>query len=390
MRPSVQQDIHAIQSIEAVPTILSMISESTGLRFVCISRVSPDNWTACAVLDNANFNLLPGDTLEISTTFCEQVRSSQKEVMIDHVEQDKVYHDHPTPKIYGFESYFSYPIYDAQGDFFGTLCGLDPLPMKLKTDTTRSMIASFAQLISRQLSAERRFSEAQQALQEEQAMAQLREQYIAILGHDLRTPLSSIMMGVDVLKLMPLAKDAASVLKRMENSAKRISLLTDNVMDFTHGQMGKGIPIKRVPCSNLAEVLKHTVAELESNYHKRTFISNIDVTGVIHCDTGRLAQLLSNLLINALVHGDSSQPVVINAHNRNGQLLIEVSNGGQPIPAETQARLFQPFWRNPSQGAHKGLGLGLFIASQIAAAHQGELAVASDEQQTTFTFTAQL
>ncbi|AXR04959.1 GAF domain-containing sensor histidine kinase [Salinimonas sediminis] len=390
MRPSVQQDIHAIQSIEAVPTILSMISESTGLRFVCIARVSPDNWTACAVLDNANFNLLPGDTLEISTTFCEQVRSSQKEVMIDHVEQDNVYHNHPTPKMYGFESYFSYPIYDAQGDFFGTLCGLDPLPMKLKTDTTRSMIASFAQLISRQLSAERRFSEAQQALQEEQAMAQLREQYIAILGHDLRTPLSSIMMGVDVLKLMPLAKDAASVLKRMENSAKRISLLTDNVMDFTHGQMGKGIPIKRVPCANLAEVLKHTVAELESNYHKRTFISNIDVTGVIYCDTGRLAQLLSNLLINALVHGDSSQPVVINAHNRNGQLLIEVANGGQPIPAETQARLFQPFWRNPWQGAHKGLGLGLFIASQIAAAHQGELAVASDEQQTTFTFTAQL
>ena len=390
MDTSIEQDIKAIQALESVPTILSMIAETTGLRFVCISRVTPESWTACEVLDDVNFNLLPGDNLEICDTFCEEVRVSNQPVIIDHVEQDEIYRDHPVPKMYGFESYFSWPVYDAQGNFFGTLCGLDPLPVCLKTDKTKSMIESFAQLISRQLTTEYRLSAANQALQEEQQMAQLREQYIAILGHDLRTPLSSIMMGLDVLKLMPIAQEAASILKRMENSSKRISLLTDNIMDFTHGQMGKGIPINKTTCSNLADVLQHTVSELESQHPKREFIAHISLPEPVVCDAGRLAQLLSNLLINAVVHGDPSQAVEVEAHQYNGQLIIRVANGGEPIPDEVQARLFQPFWRSPSQSSHKGLGLGLFIASQIAIAHQGVLAVSSDTDRTTFTLSADL
>ncbi|WP_218353615.1 GAF domain-containing sensor histidine kinase [Alteromonas lipotrueiana] len=390
MNASIEQDIKAIQALESVPTILNMIADSTGLRFVCISRVTPESWTACAVLDTINFNLLPGDNLDICNTFCEEVRVSNQPIIIDHVKQDKVYHDHPVPKLFGFESYFSWPIYDAQGNFFGTLCGLDTSPVKLKTDKTKSMIESFAQLISRQLTAEYRLKIASEALKDEQQIAQIREQYIAVLGHDLRTPLSSIMMGLDVLKLMPLAKDAASVLKRMDNSAKRISLLADNVMDFTHGKMGKGIPVTKQSCNNLSEILGHTVSELESQYKKREFVSAIDINRSVDCDSGRLAQLASNLLVNAVVHGDPAKPVYFEAFTHNGELIIRVANSGKPIPPEVQARLFQPFWRNASKGSHKGLGLGLFIASQIATAHQGSLSVASDEHKTTFTLTVRL
>ncbi len=388
MSASIKQDVNAVQAIEAVPAILNIIANTTGFRFVGIARITPDSWTICTLIDDCYINLLPGEQVDAKKTICYEVESSNEPIIIEHVKHDAIYHDHPAPKMFGFESYFSWPLYDTEGNFFGTLCGFDPLPLKLKNDRIEAMFESFAQLISRQISFEDSLKAANEALKDEQQIAQIREQYIAVLGHDLRTPLSSIMMGIDVLKLMPLAKDAASVLKRMDKSAKRISLLADYVMDFTHGKMGKGIPVTRQPCNNLSEILGHTVSELESQYKKREFVSAMDIKGPVNCDAGRLAQLVSNLLVNAVVHGDSAKPVYIEAFTHNNELTIRIANSGKPIPPEVQARLFQPFWRSASKGSHKGLGLGLFIASQIATAHQGSLSVASDEHKTTFTLTA--
>ena len=390
MSTSIEQDVNAVQAIEAVPAILNIIANTTGFRFVGIARITPDSWTICRLIDDCYINLLPGEQVDAKKTICYDVESTNEPIIIEHVKHDAIYHDHPAPKMFGFESYFSWPLYDTEGNFFGTLCGFDPLPLKLKNDRIEAMFESFAQLISRQISFEDSLKAANEALKDEQQIAQIREQYIAVLGHDLRTPLSSIMMGIDVLKLMPLAKDAASVLKRMDKSAKRISLLADNVMDFTHGKMGKGIPVTRQSCNNLSEILGHTVSELESQYKKREFVSAMDIKGPVNCDAGRLAQLVSNLLVNAVVHGDSAKPVYIEAFTHNNELTIRIANSGKPIPPEVQARLFQPFWRSASKGSHKGLGLGLFIASQIATAHQGSLSVASDEHKTTFTLTVRL
>ena len=120
------QDIQTIQSIGAVPTVMKVIREITGLRFVCVARVTPDSWTACAVLDQLDLGLQPGDEFDTSTTLCGRVRATSTAVVIDDVSRDPLYCDHPAPRKYGFRSYFSIPIYHSGGEFFGTLCGLDP------------------------------------------------------------------------------------------------------------------------------------------------------------------------------------------------------------------------------------------------------------------------
>lgn len=390
MRQAIQQDIAAIQAIEAVPHIMNILSEATGLRFICVARVTEDSWTMCSVLDKVNFNLKPGDELEIQTTFCSQVRQSAKAIVIEEASKDSYYKTSPIPVMYGFESYFSYPIYNTDGSFFGTLCGLDPIPTVLKTVKIDNQIASFAELISRQLEVNDQLNTAQSALYDEQSAAKLREQYIAILGHDIRTPLSSLKMGLDFLTEAVSDSTSQAILQRMDNSVNKMKRLVSDLMDFTHGKMGKGITLNAKPSNDLQSVLSHTVSELETLHPECLINTNIQITGTFYCDPQRIGQLLSNLLINAIVHGESSMPINVYAGVEKGVFILSIANGGAPIPEETRAKLFEPFWRNQHAKHSGGLGLGLFIASQIAKAHQGKLTVVSTEQATVFTFSANL
>ena len=97
MQQAIQQDIAAIQAIEAVPHIMNILSEATGLRFICVARVTEDNWTMCSVLDKVDFNLKPGDELEIQTTFCSQVRQSAKAIVIEEASKDSWWSTTPRP-----------------------------------------------------------------------------------------------------------------------------------------------------------------------------------------------------------------------------------------------------------------------------------------------------
>jgi signal transduction histidine kinase len=110
---------------------------------------------------------------------------------------------------------------------------------------------------------------------------------------------------------------------------------------------------------------------------------------IVSVDAGRISQLVSNLLGNALTHGDPKAPVRLGATARGGQLEVWVANAGPPIPAKAMERLFQPFFRGEVRASQQGLGLGLHIASEIARAHGGTLSVASDDTETRFTLRAQ-
>ena len=114
------------------------------------------------------------------------------------------------------------------------------------------------------------------------------------------------------------------------------------------------------------------------------------MTEPVDCDRVRMGQLLSNLLGNAVTHGSRTQPISVRATTGHGMLVISVANGGRPIDEATRMRLFQPFFRGELRPNQVGLGLGLHIASEIAKAHDGTLAVSSDEHETRFTFTMAL
>lgn len=220
----------------------------------------------------------------------------------------------------------------------------------------------------------------------EKELGELREQFIAVLGHDLRNPLAAIVAGVRALRRRQSDTWTQSVLAQMESSTQRMSALIDNVLDFARGRLGDGLSLTLATSKPLAETLQLVVDEIRSAHSETVIEANLTVTENVRVDHARIAQLLSNLLGNAVTHGDSALPVRVEASTVGGRLTISVANAGHPIEPKTMAKLFQPFNRGEVKPEQQGLGLGLFIASEIAKAHGGRIDVVSDEQETVFTF----
>ena len=379
-------DIASIQSISSVPTILEAVAALTGLRFVCIARVTSDSWTTCAVLDKLNFGLKVGDSLDVTSTLCEQVRDTRQPVIIDDASCDPTYKDHHTPRLFGFKSYISIPVLRPDGDYFGALCALDPEAANVSRPATVASMTLFAQLITKHLETEARMSESQVALYSEREAAELREQFIAVLGHDLRTPLGSILLGADLLQRESLSTNGRSVVGRMRRSAQRMAGLVNDVVDFTRGRMGGGIAVDLQHETALQGALLQVVDELRGQYPERDITVDFALDIPVYCDVRRMQQLLSNLLKNALLYGDAEQPVGVRCSSHNGIFELSIINQGPAISQATIDQLFKPFWRASSHASNEGLGLGLFIVLEIARSHGGDLNVDSSGQTTRFTF----
>lgn len=383
---SFEADLAAIDRIHAVPTILEVVCRTTGMGFAAVARVTEDRWIACAVRDQINFGLRPGGELKLETTICHEIRQSRQPVIIDHVAEDPDFCTHHTPATYGFQSYISIPIILTDGTFFGTLCAIDPRPARLNTPETVGMFRLFAELIAFHLSASERLAASEANLVDERETSELREQFLAVLGHDLRNPLASIDAGTRMLRKEPLSPKGASVLELIHNSVNRMAELIDNVLDLARGRLGGGIALEPTAGVMLGPVLEQVVNELRSAWPDRVVEPRFELTHPVNCDRARIAQLLSNLVGNALTHGAAKEPIEVTATTEDHTFELCVTNKGDPIPPATLDRLFQPFFRVAARPGQQGLGLGLYIASEIARAHEGKLTVTSTTEETRFTF----
>lgn len=379
-------DVATVARIDAVTKILDVVCRSTGMGFSAVARVTEARWIACAVRDEIGFGLGPGGELDIRTTICDEIRGSSEMVVIDNVSADDRYCSHPTPKLYGFQSYISVPIRQADGRFFGTLCAIDPKPARLRRAEVVQMFLLFANLIGFHLDAQERLAASEQALADERQRSELREQFIAVLGHDLRNPIAAVQTGARLLTAMTLPETAARVATVIGGSAARMAGLVENVLDFARGRLGGGLPLELAVVTDLDETLEHVVSELRTAWPTRTIDLQLALTEAVRCDRPRVGQLFSNLLANALTHGDPTAPVRVIARSDPSGFELTVSNAGAPIPPALQARLFHPFSRASAGAGEQGLGLGLYIASEIARAHEGTIEVASSEIETRFTF----
>jgi signal transduction histidine kinase len=380
-------DLEAVSRIDAVPRILEVVCRTTGMGFAAVARVTESRWIACAVRDEIAFGLEPGGELEVATTICDEIRDSGRPVVIDHVAEDMNFCEHPTPKMYGFQSYISIPIFRPDGRFFGTLCAIDPEPARLNTPETVGMFELFADLIAFHLDAQERLRVSETELLDERQTAQLREQFFAVLGHDLRNPLNAVRGGAELLAMMQLPEKAVPVVTLIKRSAARMTGLIENVLDFARARLGSGLTLNRAEDSGLGATLEQVIAEARAVWPDGDVRGEIDIRRPVDCDPARVAQMFSNLLANALTHGDPSGPVHVRARaDEGGGFELSVSNRGEPIPPETIERLFQPYTRNFDRPGRQGLGLGLYIASQIAQGHGGTLDVESTAGETRFTF----
>ncbi len=381
-----QKDIEAVSQIDAVSTILDVVCRSTGMGFAAVARVTDERWICCRSLDHIGFGLGPGGELQIETTICNEIRGHGKPVVIDHVAEDAAFCRHPTPAMYGFQSYVSFPIWRRTGEFFGTLCAIDPKPARVETPEIRGMFRLFGDLIAFHLDSQEQLQASEAALLDARKAAVLREQFIAVLSHDLRNPLNALSTGTRLLRSTPMT-DASTVLGRMERSISRMTELIGNLTDFARGRLGGGLALTRsTDLTRLEAELLRVIAELRATWPGRDVQAQVTLTRAVAVDVSRIGQLLSNLLGNALTHGAPDQPVRVAVTTRDQWFDVSVTNSGTPLSQSELSQLFQPFVRGAGHANREGLGLGLYIVGEIAKAHNGTMEVESNAHQTRFSF----
>ena len=231
-------------------------------------------------------------------------------------------------------------------------------------------------------------SELQKGLATERETAELREQFIAVLGHDLRNPLAAISAGARILQRSGALQQQKElrVVDMINSTVTRMSDLIDNIMDFARGRLGGGITLNRDANRPLEPVLEQVVDELRTASPQRLIETSFEIADPINCDRTRIGQLASNLIGNALTHGAPDQSVRVGANTQSDEFKLWVANAGEPIPEAAMQRLFEPFFRGDVRDSRQGLGLGLHIASQIAQAHGGRIEVTSTPDETRFVF----
>ena len=215
--------------------------------------------------------------------------------------------------------------------------------------------------------------------------AEFREQLLAIVGHDLRNPLQAIAGSAHLLTAHgALSKADAQLVERVRNSAQRMARLISQLLDLTRARLGGGIALDLQP-TDLREVGRQVIDELEVGSGAKVHLDlQGELTGT--WDADRLAQVLSNIVGNAIDHAAPGTCVLLTATESASDVFIAITNQGKPIPPAVLPVLFQPFRSGRSLGYSKvgHLGLGLYISYQVVLAHGGALTGQSADGTTTF------
>ncbi|MFT3926760.1 MAG: hybrid sensor histidine kinase/response regulator [Myxococcales bacterium] len=244
-------------------------------------------------------------------------------------------------------------------------------------------VNTFVSLYRQRLQLAEQVDKIQQLNEELAATLALNERFVAAVGHDLRTPLSNVLMASDNLRFSATAEQNKQI-DRIKRSAHRMVKMIEELFDLARARQSGGIPVTREDKVNLLQVTERALGELRDAAPERSI-------AVCHAgnlegqwDSARLCQVVSNLLGNALRHGTPGTPVDVRLDGtRHTEVRLEVENGGEISP-EVLPMLFEPFRRGSSPKSSDGLGLGLFIVQQVVAAHGGAVQAHSNGGTTKF------
>jgi PAS domain S-box-containing protein len=238
---------------------------------------------------------------------------------------------------------------------------------------------------ARMLGVVRDVTDLHRAREESERVSAFREQLIAIVGHDLRNPLTAIMAAGSLLsRLGQLDERQSYALARIVSSAARMERLIADLLDLSRGRLGSGLPIAP-RCCDLREIARQVCDELQIANPTRPIRLALDGEGAGEWDPERLSQALSNLVGNALQHSPDGSEIAVHLLGSERAVIFAVRSEGEPIPPELQPSIFESFRAGRAPGVG-GMGLGLYIVRQIVVAHGGTVEVSSDPAAgTTFT-----
>ena len=223
-------------------------------------------------------------------------------------------------------------------------------------------------------------------------MSASRDMFLAMLGHDLRGPLSGINMSALLLGKPDLAEATRSkALTRIKRASGEMNRLVTDLLEYTRTRLGRGIPIDRSAC-DLGPLCEEAVEAIRAGHPEQHFLAELSGDLNIQADAPRMQQVLANLLNNAVQHGDRTAPVLLSADGKKDLVVLKITNAGNPIPTDALSAIFEPLVQasststDPHQRSKTSLGLGLFIAREIVLGHEGTItAESSAESGTVFT-----
>jgi signal transduction histidine kinase len=212
---------------------------------------------------------------------------------------------------------------------------------------------------------------------------------LGVLGHDLRTPLGVVYMSTHyLLRTDTLTPSQTKAVVRIQTAAERMRGMVKDILDFTQTAFGVALPITPAP-ADFGAITRNIVAEIAALHPDATIELTCDGNMAGRWDASRVAQMLANLVANAVQHGATGEPVIVAVGGHDDAVHVRVSNMGPPIPPDARENLFSPLRQAPTTEAERGagssgLGLGLYITKEIAVAHGGSVDVTSGEEGTTF------
>ncbi|ACU63168.1 sensor histidine kinase [Chitinophaga pinensis] len=390
MSSNISADIESVKSIPIVPTMLEVICRTTGMGFAAIARVTQDRWIACSVRDEIAFGLEPGGELQIETTICNEIRDSRNAVIIDHVAGDEAFSNHHTPKMYGFQSYISVPIILKNGEFFGTLCAIDPRPAQLKNPRVIGMFNLFSELISFHLHSIDQMERNDVAIRElNRQLSETQDenrQYRHISNHNLQEPLRKIRlfsnMLVDAVEQAHVEKSKELALK-VNAGAQRISMMIKDLSDFSE--------LNYVDASfekiDLNKVVADVCAQLEQSLFVKGGRVIADSLPYMQAISMQMEQLFYHLISNALKFARTDAPAEIRilvsepdihqvrsllpAAGNKKYVRIRVQDNGMGIEKQQLEKIFDIFARISFESTYEGFGLGLAYCRKIIRNHGG-------------------
>ncbi|SFE88892.1 hybrid sensor histidine kinase/response regulator [Spirosoma endophyticum] len=396
--------IERVKHIPILPTLLAVICQTTGMGFAVVARVTSDRWIACQVRDEIQFGLEAGGELPIETTICQQIQDTHHPVLIEHVQKSQVYCQHPTPALYGFQSYISFPIFLPSGEFFGTLCAIDPQPTQLDTVKIKGLFTAFTELIAfhiqqldtleqaramltQQVKAHQLMEQAAQVMQQAD---QRKDEFLAMLAHELRNPLATVRSGLAILAVSqepgPMTEKAVGMMNRQVN---HLVHMVDDLLDVSRISRGKiELKTERV---NLVVLVQQAIESVRSLFQQGRRLHVELPTGPIYLagDATRLAQVVTNLLTNGARYTDEQGSVWLRLHHQDGEAILVVRDNGIGLPADQFSSIFELFTQvdNSLARSKGGLGLGLTLVKRLVELHGGRVAAQSAglDQGSTFT-----
>jgi signal transduction histidine kinase len=371
-------DIQTLQEIPSLPELLKSLSDKTGMGTVFIIakaelNKTEENWICCIAHDGLKMGV--GIGFQFHNTLVEDTSYFQSFTRNNDIERESF----PI----NVKSFMSVPIVRANGSLFGMLCAMDTRTAIKNVKKSEDECFFYSKLLSGYIEMVEKLEHITNQLREEKEIAERQSTYSAILGHDLRNPVGTARICSDIIlkaSIDPVIKKNAQIIK---SSSYRMQGLIDSMLDTAQGRYGDGIRLEKTTDNvRLISSLYHVVDEIKA-IHGVEIITSVKLSAPINCDVGRISQLLSNLLTNAVHHGDGNI-IWLDIKSVDKFFNLTVTNTGDTIPKSSLKKIFQPYFSNFNSKNKSGVGLGLYISSQIANGHGGILNVTSAKGRTEF------